>query len=81
MLNTVFGYTIYGKIVFRAKGLRNHRPALKYLGLMTAIWLINSITIEAIVHHGINRNTAAVATIPLLAVVSYTGQKMWVFKS
>jgi putative flippase GtrA len=81
MLNTVFGYAIYGKIVFRAKGLRNHKPALKYLGLMTGIWLINSITIEAIVHNGINRNAAAAATIPLLAVVSYTGQKNWVFKS
>ena len=80
-LNTVLGYAIYGKIVFRAKGLRSHRPALKYLALMGAIWLINSITIEFIAHYGVNRNVAAAATIPLLAMVSYAGQKSWVFKA
>ena len=80
-LNTVLGYTIYGKIVFRAKGLRSHRPALKYLALMGAIWLINSITIEVIAHYGVNRNVAAAAAIPLLALVSYAGQKSWVFKA
>ena len=79
-LNTILGYAIYGKVVFRAKGLRSHKPALKYLGLMTAIWLINSIMIEALNHQGINRNIAAAATIPVLAVVSYVGQKNWVFK-
>lgn len=80
-LNTVLGYSIYGKVVFRAKGLRNLRPALKYLTLMTAIWLINSFIIEALAHYGFNRNIAAAAAIPLLAVLSYAGQKTWVFKA
>jgi len=80
-LNTVLGYSIYGKVVFRAKGLRNHRPAIKYLVLMTVIWIINSFIIKALAHHGFNRNVAAATAIPLLAMLSYAGQKIWVFKA
>lgn len=80
-MNTVLGYSIYGKVVFRAKGLRNHRPAIKYLVLMTVIWIINSFIIKALAHHGFNRNVAAATAIPLLAMLSYAGQKIWVFKA
>jgi putative flippase GtrA len=79
-VNTLLGYLIYGKVVFQAKGLRNHRPALKYLGLMTLIWLLNSAMIEAGTNLGVPRNITAAGMIPVLAVVSYTGQKNWVFK-
>ena len=79
-INTILGYAIYGKVVFRAKGLRNHKPALKYLSLMTVIWLLNLISIKAAASAGIARNPAAAAMIPILAVVSYLGQKSWVFK-
>ena len=79
-INTALGYAIYGKLVFRAKGLRHHKPALKYLSLMTAIWLLNSIAIEAATSIGIARNLTAAAMIPVLAVVSYLAQKSWVFR-
>ncbi len=80
VVNTLLGYLIYGKVVFQAKDLRSHRPALKYLGLMTLIWLLNSVIIEAGTNLGVPRNITAAGMIPVLAVVSYTGQKNWVFK-
>ena len=80
MINTCLGYAIYGKLVFRAKGLRHHRPLLRYLLLMTAMWLLNAAGIEAGESFGIQRNLAAAALIPCLAVVSFGAQKYWVFK-
>jgi putative flippase GtrA len=80
VINTALGYAIYGKLVFRAKGLSHHKPALKYLSLMTAIWLLNSMTINVASSIGIARSLTAAAMIPVLAVVSYLVQKSWVFR-
>ena len=80
VINTCLGYAIYGKLVFRAKGLRHHRPLLRYLLLMTAMWLLNAAGIEAGESFGIQRNLAAAALIPCLAVISFGAQKYWVFK-
>ena len=79
-INTCLGYAIYGKMVFRAQGLRHHRPLLRYLLLMTAMWLLNAAGIEAGEALGVNRNLAAGALIPCLAVVSFGAQKYWVFR-
>lgn len=78
--NTCFGYAIYGKMVFQANGLRHHRPLLRYLALMTVMWLLNAAGIEAGEILGINRNLAAAALVPCLAVVSFGAQKYWVFR-
>jgi putative flippase GtrA len=79
-VNTTLGYLIYGKLVFRAEGLRHHRRALKYLSLMIAIWLLNSGLIEAGESAGISRNLSAAAMVPVLAVISYAAQKNWIFR-
>lgn len=79
-INTGLGYAIYGKLVFKAKGLRHHRPLLRYLLLMTAMWLLNAAGIEAGASIGIQKNLAAAALIPCLAVISFGAQKYWVFK-
>ena len=79
-INACLGYAIYGKMVFKAKGLRNHRPLLRYLLLMVGMWLLNSVSIGAGEALGINRNIAAAAMIPILAVLSFISQKYWVFK-
>ena len=47
---------------------------------MTAMWLLNTMGIEAGKAISINQNIAAAALIPCLAVVSFLGQKYWVFK-
>ena len=80
-VNTTFGYLIYGKLVFKTKGLRHHRPVLKYLSLMIGIWLLNSGLIEAGESEGINSNLIAAGLIPVLAVISYAVQKSWVFRA
>ena len=80
IINSCLGYAIYGKMVFKAKGLRHHRPLLRYMLLMAGMWLMNAAGIEASEALGVNRNLAAAALIPVLAVVSYWSQKYWVFK-
>lgn len=79
-LNTVLGYSIYGKVVFKAKKLRAFKPAIKYIMLMALIWLINWSSIRIVSGLGINRNLSAAAMIPVLAVISYASQKNWVFR-
>jgi putative flippase GtrA len=80
VINTGLGYAIYGKLVFRAKGLRHHRPLFRYLLLMTAMWILNAAGIETGEGFGIQKNLAAAALIPCLAVISFCAQKHWVFK-
>lgn len=79
-VNTIFGYAIYGKLVFRAQGLRHHKPILRYLILMAGMWFLNTLGIEIGEAIGLNKNIAAAALIPCLAVLSYATQKAWVFK-
>lgn len=79
-VNTIFGYAIYGKVVFKAQGLRHHKPILRYLILMTGMWILNTTGIEIGKTLGLDKNIAAAALIPCLAVVSYVSQKAWVFK-
>ena len=80
LINTCLGYAIYGKIVFRAQGLRHHQPLVRYLLLMTAMWILNTVGIELGEAAGINKNFAAAGLVPFLAVLSYFCQKRWVFK-
>ena len=80
LINTCLGYAIYGKMVFKAEGLRHHRPLLSYLLLMTGMWLLNAAGIAGGEAWGINKNLAAAGLIPCLAVLSFCGQKYWVFR-
>ena len=80
LINTCLGYAIYGKIVFKAQGLRHHRPLLRYILLMTAMWLLNTVGIEFGATVGLNKNLAAAGLIPCLAVLSFIAQKYWVFR-
>ena len=79
-VNTIFGYTIYGKLVFRAQGLRQKKPVIRYTLLMTAMWILNTGGIELGATANISKNIAALAMVPLLAVLSYLAQKNWVFR-
>ena len=81
LINTCLGYAIYGKMVFKAQGLRHHRPLLRYLLLMTArlLWHRRQ-RIEFGDTVGLNKNLAAAGLIPCLAVLSFFAQKYWVFR-
>ena len=78
-VNTILGYLTYGKIVFRAEGLRNYKPIIRYLILMIGMWMLNTTGIELGTSMGIQKNITAAALIPLLAIVSYLSQKLWIF--
>ena len=79
-ITTILGYTIYGKLVFGAKGLRQREPVIRYGLLMIGMWLLNTIGIELGSTLSISKNAAALLMIPCLAVLSYTSQKHWVFR-
>ena len=79
-VNTIFGYSIYGKLVFRAQGLRQKKPVIRYTLLMTAMWILNTGGIELGATANISKNIAALAMVPILAVLSYIAQKNWAFR-
>ena len=79
-INTILGYAIYGKLVFGAKGLRQKKPVIRYSLLMIGMWLLNTTGIELGSVMSLSKNAAAIFMIPFLAVLSYLGQKHWVFR-
>ena len=79
-INTILGYTIYGKLVFSIKGLRGKEPIIRYGVLMIAMWLLNATGIELGIVLSLSKNAAAILMVPCLAVLSYIAQKYWVFR-
>lgn len=43
------------------------------------MWMLNTTGIELGTSMGIQKNITAAALIPLLAIVSYLSQKLWIF--
>ena len=80
-INTILGYAIYGKLVFRAKALRGKEPVIRYGLLMVAMWLLNAAGIELGTVLSISKNFTAILMVPCLAVLSYFAQKHWVFRT
>lgn len=80
-INTILGYTIYGKLVFGAKELKQKKPAARYILLMTGMWLLNATGIELGSTFNLNKNIIALLMVPGLAVLSYVAQKHWVFRN
>lgn len=79
-INTILGYAIYGKLVFRSKELRQRKPVIRYIIIMIGMWLLNAAGIEVGSAFGLDKNAAAIMMVPCLAVLSYIAQKYWVFR-
>ena len=79
-INTILGYTIYGKRVFGVTGLRKKEPIIRYGVLMIAMWLLNATGIELGAAVSLSKNAAAIVMVPCLAVLSYSAHKYWVFR-
>ena len=79
LFNGVFGVTIYGKIVFNAKGIRSGFYGLRYFALMGLMWMCNWTGIELLKTASISANASGLVMIAPLAAISYTIQKNWVF--
>ena len=79
VVNVSLGFVLYGKKVFRVERLQK-RSAASYLLMAVLLWWGNWIGISALSGWGLSRNLAALLLIPVLAAVSYTLQKLVVFR-
>ena len=80
LINMIFGYSIYGKFIFKVKNVGNMSFIKKYFALMIFIWLINTLGIELGTIVDISKNLSAFLMMPILAIASYLLQKFWVFR-
>ena len=78
--NCIFGFAIYGKIVFNAKSMRSGFSGLRYLMLMVLLWLCNWTGIELLKTANLSSNASSLLMIAPLAGISYIIQKNWIFQ-
>ena len=79
LFNVCLGFVLYGKRVFRVERLQK-KAAGKYALFAIVMWCLNWAGISALVMLGMQRNLAALVLIPLLAPISYTIQRLVVFR-
>ena len=76
--NVILGYYFYGKYVFQVEKL-SIAKLKRYILFSLLTWVINFTLIKLMYEIGINKNLAAVFTIPLLVSISYYFQKKYIF--
>ncbi len=76
--NLAIGFYLYGKKVFKMNNL-TYKELRKYILLASFIWILNYASIRFMYEIGINKNLAAIFTIPFLVLISYFFQKKYVF--
>ena len=78
IMNLVIGFYLYGKKVFKMNNL-TYKELNKYIFLASFIWILNYISIRFMYENGINKNLAAIFTLPFLVLISYFFQKKYIF--
>ena len=78
--NLAIGFYLYGKKVFKMNDL-TYKELRKYILLASFIWILNYASIRFMYEIGINKNLAAIFTIPFLVLISYFFQKKYIFVS
>ncbi len=76
--NLIIGFYLYGKKVFKMKNL-TYQEFSKYILLATFNWTLNYVLIRFMYENGINKNLAAIFTIPFLILISYYFQRRYIF--
>ena len=76
--NLIIGFYLYGKKVFKMKDL-TYREFSKYILLTSFNWTLNYVSIRFMYENGINKNLAAIFTIPFLVLISYSFQRRYIF--
>ena len=76
--NLIIGFYLYGKKVFKMKNL-TYREFSKYILLASFYWTLNYVSIKFMYENGINKNLAAIFTIPFLVLISYSFQRRYIF--
>ena len=78
IMNLVIGFYLYGKKVFKMNNL-TYKELNRYIFLASFIWILNYISIRFMYENGINKNLAAILTLPFLVLISYFFQKKYIF--
>ena len=76
--NLIIGFYLYGKKVFKMKKL-TYKEFKKYILLASFNWTLNYLSIRLMYENGINKNLAAIITIPFLVLISYSFQRKYIF--
>ena len=76
--NLIIGFYFYGKKVFKMKNL-TYQEFRKYILLATFNWTLNYVSIRFMYENGIDKNLAAIFTIPFLVLISYFSQRRYIF--
>ncbi len=76
--NLIIGFYLYGKKVFKMKNL-TYKEFNKYILLASFNWILNYVSIRFMYENGINKNLAAIFTIPFLVLISYSFQRKYIF--
>ena len=76
--NLIIGFYLYGKKVFKMKNL-TYQEFSKYVLLVSFTWTLNYLSIRFMYENGINKNLAAIITIPFLVLISYSFQRRYIF--
>ena len=76
--NLIIGFYLYGKKVFKMKNL-TYQEFSKYILLASFNWTLNYVSIRFMYENGINKNLAAIFTIPFLVLISYSFQRRYIF--
>ena len=76
--NLIIGFFLFGKKVFKMKNL-TYQEFSKYILLASFNWTLNYVSIRFMYENGINKNLAAIFTIPFLVLISYSFQRRYIF--
>tara|TARA_Y100000813_G_scaffold134433_1_gene97213 strand:+ start:97 stop:501 length:405 start_codon:yes stop_codon:yes gene_type:complete len=76
--NLIIGFYLYGKKVFKVKNL-TFQEFSKYILLAIFSWILNYLSIRLMYENGINKNLAAIFSIPFLVLISYYIQRRYIF--
>ena len=76
--NLIIGFYLYGKKVFKMKNL-TYKEFNKYILLASFNWTLNYVSIRFMYENGVNKNLAAIFTIPFLVLISYSFQRRYIF--
>tara|TARA_S200000501_G_C20690962_1_gene685073 strand:+ start:352 stop:741 length:390 start_codon:yes stop_codon:yes gene_type:complete len=78
--NIFLGLNLYGKHVFKVKKLRK-RNIIRYFLVAYLLWIANWVSIDLIyTSFGFSKNLSALFVLPVLALISYLVQKLFIFK-
>ena len=78
LLYVLLGFKFYGRNVFNVKKYNNF-SFIKFLIMTFILWIVNFYGINFLNLILNNKNISAIIMIPILAIISFTSQKYFVF--